>query len=568
MHPVAEPAPKKGVPLDLSRKLTGVLVPVFALRSENDLGIGDVECVRQMVDWCARHSISVLQVLPVNETGDDNSPYNAISSMALDPTTIAVFPDSIPGLTRAAFERHATPSLLTELRRGPVQYRKVKALKSTLLLEAYAHFKKSASRKKSSDFRRYEEFLETEAHWLDAYSHFRALMKHHGNRPVWEDWPAEHASPIETRKWLGSCDASTRSSIEANMGFFCYIQWIAREQWRALKTHATAKGVQLMGDIPFGIGRCSADVWANRDLFDLYWSCGAPPETFFKPDLFTERWGQNWGIPLYRWNLMRDRNFDWWKARIRGTSEIFHLFRIDHVLGFYRIYAFPWKPEDNHLYTNLSYDEARAKSGDLPRFWQGHDDDPKYRPLNHQQGEELLRMVLDAAGNTGVIAEDLGMVPTYVRPSLTQMGIPGFKIPLFERNQDGSYKNSDEYQPLSIATLATHDHEPIASLWHQWQTAPHGPSEKSHLLRWIDWDPANPPQKFTKELHTAIALKLLACPSWLALFMITDLFARTQRFNVPGPSSDSNWTERLEETVAAFDRIEACKSILTMLPRK
>lgn len=550
------------MPIDPTRRLAGVLVPVFALRSRHDLGVGDTECVRLMVGWCARHHLSVLQILPVNETAGDNSPYNAISSMAIDPTTIAISPETIPGLTRAAFERHATPSLLAELRRGPVQYRRVKELKSALLVEAFSHFRKSSRTKP------FEEFRAAEAHWLDDYALFRALMKRHGNSPVWEGWPAEHASPADARKWLASCDSPTRSSIEEDIRFFSFVQWIARAQWREVKTYATPKGVQLMGDIPFGVGRCSADVWANRDLFDLRWSCGAPPETFFKPDLFTERWGQNWGIPLYRWDRMRERGFDWWRTRVRGTADIFHLFRIDHVLGFYRIYGFPWKPEENHQFTNLSHDQARARAGDLPRFWQNPDDTHEHQESNRRQGEELLRMVMDAAGATTVVAEDLGMVPDYVRPSLTQLGIPGFKIPLFERNHDGSYKDSGAYQPLSMATPATHDHEPLASLWNQWKTASWGPGEKANLLRWIGWDPSHPPEEFTSELHGAIARKLLACPSWLVVFMITDLFARAQRFNVPGPASESNWTERVAENVEDFDTIPAVRPILAMLPRR
>ena len=100
-----------------------------------------------------------------------------------------------------------------------------------------------------------------------------------------------------------------------------------------------------MGDIPFGVNLYSADVYSRRDEFALDWSGGAPPEPYFKDDEFTQKWGQNWGIPLYRWDVMRTRNLDWWRQRVRGVRKIFHVFRIDHVLGFYRIYAFPWRPD-------------------------------------------------------------------------------------------------------------------------------------------------------------------------------------------------------------------------------
>jgi len=526
-------------------------VPLFALRSDRDLGIGDTQAAREMVDWCARHKISLLQLLPINETGDDNSPYNAISSMALDPTTIAVSPDTLPELSKKTFQELAPDSLLKELRAGSVQYRKVKPLKLRLLREAFNGFKKQLEDKTSERARRFLEFLKKNDHWVSDYALFRTLMELHDNLPLWEQWPETYRDPDGARAWLLERPEAERRRFSETIQFYSYVQWVAREQWLELKAYAGAQGVALMGDIPFGIGRYSADVWGNRSLFDLYWSCGAPPETFFKPDLFTERWGQNWGIPLYRWNRMREDNHHWWRARIKGTSEIFHAFRIDHVLGFYRVYAFPWKPEDNHLYLHLTPEQARGRSGDLPRFFPNDDKDGHSRWLNQEHGEALLKMVLDAGGPTVVVAEDLGMVPDYVRPSLLQLGISGFKIPIFEREKDGSYKKAEEYPSLSIATLATHDHEPVAALWQRWTLEKS--AEAQHLLNWIGWK-GEAPQIFTSELHAAICRKLLSCPSWLVIFMITDLFGQIQRFNVPGPMSDSNWTERLSCTIAQWDQ--------------
>jgi 4-alpha-glucanotransferase len=538
-----------------NQKLAGVLVPVFALRSPNDLGIGDTESLREMVDWCASHSFSLLQVLPINESGDDNSPYNAISSMALDPTTIAISPDLIPDLPAKSFKDIAAKEVVSELQEGPVQYRKVKPLKLSLLREAFENYLKKHDIKNSKRAEEFRAFIQENGSWIADYGLFRALMQHHNNLQVWEQWPIEHQTPAAARSWIASLSPNEREDWDKSIHFFIYVQWIAYTQWTELKDYSEKKKVYLMGDIPFGIGRYSADVWGNRSIFDIAWSCGAPPESFFKPDLFTERWGQNWGIPLYRWNRMKEDGYTWWKNRVRRISEVFHFFRIDHVLGFYRIYAFPWKPEDNHKFVNLSHDDAKKlTNGLLPRFWPGDDNNSNERPVNHQQGEELLKMVLEAAGNTSVVAEDLGMVPDYVRPSLTQMGIPGFKIPLFERNHDGSYKNSNEYQPLSVITFATHDHEPAAALWKRWQTAPEGPGEMKHLLNWIGKDPNNPPKEFTKELHLAIFKKLTESPSQLLIIMITDLFADSQRFNVPGPMSDSNWTERLTTNAKNFDK--------------
>ena len=142
-----------------------------------------------------------------------------------------------------------------------------------------------------------------------------------------------------------------------------YVQWIAYNQWTALKAYATEKQVYLLGDIPFGVNRYSSDVWGNRAIFDLEWSGGCPPEKVFKVDPFTEKWGQNWGIPLYKWDVMRERNFDWWRIRAANIHKVFHLFRIDHVLGFFRIYTFPWQPRENSRYLPLTEDEAAKLTG-------------------------------------------------------------------------------------------------------------------------------------------------------------------------------------------------------------
>jgi 4-alpha-glucanotransferase len=552
-------------------KHTGILVPVFALRSENDLGIGDTQSVKEMIDWSSKHGFTVLQLLPINESGDDNSPYNAISSRALDPTAIHISTKSLPDLTESAFKQHASPGLIEELQKGVVQYRKVKKLKKDLLWDAFQNFLKKHDAKNSERALQFRSFILENNDWISDYALYRTLMEIHDRVAVWTQWPKEHQSPVKARSWILSRSESERIEIEDSILFFCYVQWIAHQQWTDLKTYAGSKNVALMGDIPFGIGRYSADVWAFPQQFDLRWSCGAPPESFFKPDLFTERWGQNWGIPLYRWDRMKEDQYSWWKSRVKGTSQIFHYFRIDHVLGFYRVYAYPWIPEDNHLYTDLSHDQARQKAGDLPRFWPGGDQDGHQRWLNEQHGEELLKMVVEASGQTGLVAEDLGMVPDYVRPSLTRLGIPGFKIPLFERNSDGSYKDSNAYPFISIATLATHDHEPVASLWKKWTDNPEQGHERQHLLNWIGWDSNQPPLKYTPELHAAICKKLMNCPSQFVIFMITDLFGQTQRFNVPGPMSDSNWTERLPIRTKEFDDNKDLKpwikNLDTLMPR-
>ena len=533
--------------LSPDQKLAGVLCPVFAMRGADDLGCGDTTAVKEMIAWCARQGFRVLQVLPINETGPDNSPYNAISAMALEPTTIATTPAALPDLLPADFDRLVTGNL----RAGPVRYRQVKKLKHDLLWAAFQHGKQ---RKAVADFAKANL-------WLPDYTLYRALLDENNGNDNWESWPAEHQAP-------GSVPKALLEKLAERRQFYAYVQWVAHEQWRDVRRFAEAQGVALMGDIPFGVSRYSADVWGNRELFDLTWSGGAPPESAFKPDEFTAKWGQNWGIPLYRWDEHKKHKFAWWHRRVRQTSAIFHLFRIDHVLGFYRVFAFPWRPQENQQFVALNEVQAKERThGRLPRFFPNADDTPAHQQANCKHGEALLAMIREAAGDTVVVAEDLGVVPEYVRPNLAKLGIPGFKIPYWERNSDYTFVAGKEYPRLSIVTPATHDHEPLAGHWRQlWQAHEAARTKEDHhnayitwleLQRFVKWaggDENNVPREFTPALHEAFCRQVLVSNAWLAIFMITDVFAQEIRFNVPGPIAESNWTERLATPVSKLNQ--------------
>ena len=152
--------------LSPTQSLAGILEPVFAIRTEEDLGIGDTEGVRQMIDWCARHGLNILQTLPINELSDDNSPYNAISSLAIEPATIAISPATIPDLAPERFQELAAPELLAELRVGPVNYPKVKVLKRKLLEAAFEVFYQQHFHLKTERALQFRSFLKENEEWL------------------------------------------------------------------------------------------------------------------------------------------------------------------------------------------------------------------------------------------------------------------------------------------------------------------------------------------------------------------------------------------------------------------
>jgi 4-alpha-glucanotransferase len=543
--------------LNPNQSLAGILEPVFAIRTDEDLGIGDTDGVRQMIDWCQRRGLNILQTLPINETSDDHSPYNAISSLAIEPTTIAVSPERIPDLSAGEFGKIVTAERLAEIRRGAVDYTKVKTLKRELLEAAFEGF----SGPHSERARQFESFRVQNASWLGDYVLFRMLMEENENSPAWDHWKREHQTPEAAREWLAGIPEKRREKLERKQLFFAYVQWLAFSQWEAIKAYGTEKKVYLMGDIPFGVSRFSADVWANRALFDLDWSGGAPPEKVFKVDAFTEKWGQNWGVPNYRWDELRRRNFDWWRTRVGNIQKVFHLYRIDHVLGFFRIYSFPWTPDRNAEFLPLTESEAAAKTkGRLPGFKQYPDDTPEHKAANQAQGEEILRVVLESSGETTVIAEDLGVVPDYVHPTLQALGIPGFRIPVFFRDHDGALADPKKYPRLSLSQPATHDHPPLAAAWAElWQDIDAGKNVDANrrelrlLMDFAGLKNVEPVREFTDQFREGFTRAVMNGNSWLVIFQITDVFGLTPRFNVPGSLAATNWSYRMVQTVNELD---------------
>ena len=538
--------------LSPEKKIAGVLTPLFALRREDDLGIGDAAALREFIDWAAGIGFRLVQLLPINETGRDNSPYNAISATAIEPATLHLAPGSPKDLTREDFDAALADLDLAKLRHGSVNYRRVKKLKRRLLEKAFSRFSAGADEDRRSAF---QKFGGEEASWLEDYALFRALMEENRDSEAWDKWQPNHRTIEKARLWLRDLPQDRQAAFAARQNFFRYVQWIAQEQWRELKAYAGQRGVAVMGDIPFGVSYYSADVFARPDEFVLDWYGGAPPEPYFKDDEFTQKWGQNWGIPLYRWEAMRGNNFEWWRQRVRGVKRTFHLFRIDHVLGFYRIYAFPWRPTRNKQFLSLDWDEMLARTGGRgPRFAPCDDSTSENCEANRREGEEYLRVVLEESGSTRVIGEDLGTVPDYVRPHLHSLGIAGFKIPQWEVRHERVTPGGN-YERLSVATYATHDHKPLRKLWeeaveHPTSTSEQARAELNKIAEFAQIRPEGEAINFGTHFFPAVMEALFKCESWIAVVMLTDLLRRKYRFNVPGTAASANWTRRMQRTIA------------------
>ncbi len=550
------------VDLNPEKKLAGILAPLFAIRGKNDPGIGDTEALKELIEWSASHGIGVVQILPVNETGNDSSPYNLLSAMAFEPTTIATIPGVLPELEEATYGEILAKHDVKSLREGPVKYAQVKALKNELLLAAHESFQSPhAAQKRVRAYRAFEK----EQDWLEDYALYRALLSWNGTEVVTE-WPESHRSPEAARRWVTGLDGTSQSKFIHLKNFHAYVQWIAWEQWLGVRACAEKAGVALIGDVPVGVSIYSCDVWSHPENFNLQRSCGAPPEKVFKSDPFTEQWGQNWGFPLYNWDRMSRNNYAWWRKRFRLLMKVFHLMRVDHALGFFRIYSFPWRPEQNEEFVNLSPEEAiKITKGPLPCFVERDDTTEENRKLNELHGETIFKVFLEEVPDHCLIAEDLGEVAPYVRPTLRRLEIPGFKIPQWERNWDRLTPGS-EYQRLSLTTFATHDHPPVRTVWEelyrQSQSADEGERNRAIHSMWEYMDfcghpETKLPQEYTAEIHEKIVKGLFATNAWLAIHMVTDLFGTSERYNVPGLAGDQNWTQRTTVPVEKWNEVRA-----------
>ncbi len=305
-------------------KGAGTAIPVFSLRSKDDFGVGDFHDIHNLVDWAAATGQSVIQLLPVNDTTmthtwTDSYPYNANSTFALHPMYLRL--EELGKLKSAARRRHYS-ALRDSLNALPaVDYEKVNKAKNEYINEI---FDQEGEKVLASD--EYAVFAKANAEWLLPYAAFCALRDFYGTADFaqWGDDAAYSKEVLE----------HTLAKHERAVKVSCYVQFNLDKQMRAAHEYARKHGVALKGDIPIGISRTSADAWVNPALFHMDCQAGAPPDDF-------SVLGQNWGFPTYNWEVMSKDGFAWWKARFRKMAEYFDAYRIDHVLGFFRIWQIP-----------------------------------------------------------------------------------------------------------------------------------------------------------------------------------------------------------------------------------
>ncbi len=305
-------------------KGAGTAIPVFSLRTESDFGVGDFYDLKEMVDWAAAAGQTFLQILPINDTTMtgtwvDSYPYKANSIYALHPMFLRL--EAI-GELKDKKRREYYENLRKELNALPeVDYERVNKAKAEYCREIFA-----SDGAKTMASPEYKAFIDKNGHWLLPYAAFCVLRDRFGT-PDFNKW-GEYA--------VYSADVQAKVQVEAQteIDFVCYQQFHLDAQMRHVHEYANSHSIALKGDIPIGISRTSADAWVDPRLFNLDCQAGAPPDDF-------SVLGQNWGLPTYNWEEMSLDGFAWWKARFAKMAEFFDAYRIDHVLGFFRIWQIP-----------------------------------------------------------------------------------------------------------------------------------------------------------------------------------------------------------------------------------
>ena len=309
-------------------KGAGVAVPVFSLRSQSSFGVGEFADLKLLADWCRQTGLRMIQILPVNDTSAtqswrDSYPYSAISAFALHPIYLNL------GLVVTTAANRRRLGRLEQLRKdlnglGAVDYEAVLRAKLGFLKEIFPSEKKRVLGSKE-----YLLFLERNRHWLEPYAAFCCLRDQFGTADFTR-WPRCRSYRAEEIAGL----APAGSEAASQMDFHRFLQYHLQAQLLETTQYAHSKGVILKGDIPIGVCRYGADAWEQPELFHADMQAGAPPDAFSTQ-------GQNWGFPTYNWPRMKETGFEWWKRRFEQMGHYFDAFRIDHILGFFRIWSIP-----------------------------------------------------------------------------------------------------------------------------------------------------------------------------------------------------------------------------------
>ena len=561
---------------DRNWKGAGTAIPVFSLRTEDDFGVGEFMDLKKMVDWAAQTGQSVLQLLPINDTTmlhtwEDSYPYNPNSTFALHPQYV-----NLPAAgVKADDEYRKLQKELNSLEQ--IDYEQVNAAKLLLLRKAF-----DRTFKKLSTTKDYQGFVEKNSHWLIPYAAFCVLRDQNGT-PDFTKWKGYARY---SRKKVSAFCEEHRSEID----FWCFVQYHLDLQLSEVCRYAHSKGVIFKGDLPIGISRTSVDAWLYPELFHMDSQAGAPPDAFSAD-------GQNWGFPTYNWEKMAEDGYAWWKSRLAKMSEYFDAFRIDHILGFFRIWEIPlWTKSglDGYFNPALPYPEHELKAqgfdvNDGGLFLQDPRQSGHYHPKigardthsyhildayrraafdrlyddffyhrNNEFWKDKAMMKLPALlDSTGMLAcgEDLGMIPATVPQVMADLRILSLEIQRMPKSVEVNFANPAWYPYLSVCTTSTHDMNPIRAWWEEdrqvteqfWHEMLGGQGDAPWFCEpWICR------QILDQHLWSPAMLTVLPLQDWLSMDgSLRRANPNDERINVPA-NSRHYWRYRMHLTVEAL----------------
>ena len=527
-------------------KGAGTVVPVFSLRSEGSFGVGDFGDLGLMVDWSAKTNQNVLQILPINDTTithtwQDSYPYNSISIYALHPqyTDLRQLPAIKDEALRTQFE-----ALRQELNALPqIDYERVNTAKMNYLQVVFKQEWTAIKRRAT-----YKKFFDDNKAWLEPYAQFCVNRDTYGT--------------ADFRQWPEKTEKPKTKDIE----FWYFVQYNLDQQMRAAHEHARQSRVILKGDIPIGISRDGVEAWVEPRYFNLNGQAGAPPDAFSTD-------GQNWGFPTYNWDEMLSDGCSWWVRRFRKMAEYFDAYRIDHVLGFFRIWEIPvpyksglmgqfspalgmsreeieaygiYGHEDLFLVDHkrsdrwhpriaVQYQEAyqSLNDGEKDAFNRLYND-YFYRRNNQFWYNEAMKKLprLTQATRMLVCAEDLGMVPDCVPWVMNELRILSLEIQSMPKDPSVRFGQLQRNPYRSVCTISTHD-MPTLRQW--WDEDPDRTQDYfNNELRYSGEAPHPMPGWLCKE----VVARHLMSPSMLCLLSLQDWLSIDEHLRLPDENAE------------------------------
>jgi 4-alpha-glucanotransferase len=489
-------------------RLSGLLLPLFSLRSKSDFGIGDFGHLDGLFRWMNEARQRLLMVLPLLPTAPgDPSPYATRSAFGLN----ALFIDlqQVPEFQATGGEAALSEEQrrqLAEARAAPrIRYDLVFPLKAAAFARAFEHFERHEWQPRTPRARDFEAWRHAQGEWLESYALFTAISEDQQRRAWWE-WP----EPLRTRQ-----PAALKAEAErlgARVRYHAWLQWIAEQQWNAARAQAKTRGVLLCGDEPFIIGQDSSDCWAHPDILRRDARLGVPPDDFSAT-------GQDWGLPYFDFAAMEKEDYAWLKKRAQKAASYYDLRRVDHAVGYFRQWI---RDEQTPTGRFIPPDEAT---------WRRH-------------GEKHFQLLSHGAG---IVAEDLGVIPPFVREILARMKLPGYRVMRWERD-DTVYRDPHKYPAVSLATTGTHDTDTMAEWWEGATDEERAGAAKA----WPEFQGVAVTREFTPDVHRALLASALNSGSELCVLPWQDILGTRDRINLPGSMSDANWAYRIAQDVDAL----------------